>query len=392
VRIVYVTSRFPYGPGEAFLGAEIAAHLRAGWGVTVFPAIRRGRLEHGDAAGLADAVHYPSRFTVAADLVRVLGGSGKARAAARSALLAAQAPRTRTKNAAVLSRLGTLVRLLHRSRAEHLHVHWGGASSTRAMAAAEAAGIPWSLTLHRWDIFADNLLAAKIGAASFTRVISEGSVADVRSIVPDAQPVVVHMGVELPASPAALDIDRPCRLVCVASLLPVKDHETLLRAFAAATDDDRASLELVGAGPLERELRALVSELGLEDRVWFVGAVEHESLLARMRSGEWDAVVLSSTDDGSEREGIPVSLMEAMAAGLPAVATDSGGTRELVRKSSGILVPPGDRAALAEALHRVIDDPRLRARLGAGARSRVAEAFDVDKVAAELRALMGARS
>jgi len=301
-----------------------------------------------------------------------------------------QPARIRLKNAVVLWRLGAMIRVVRMHGARHIHAHWGGASSTLAMAASHATGVPWSLTLHRWDIFENNLLEAKIGSAAFTRVISERAVEDVRAIVPRAEPRVVHMGVRVPreSSLRELGTDR-CRFVCIASLIPVKDHVTLLHAFAAG---ERVTLELVGDGPLEASLRALVGDLGVADRVTFTGLVDHDRLLARLRAGDWDGVVLASSSTATEHEGIPVSLMEAMAVGLPAVATDSGATRELITDGAGILVPPTDRGALADALRRLGDDPELRARIGAAARARVADAFDAERVAETLRGMMAEAS
>jgi colanic acid/amylovoran biosynthesis glycosyltransferase len=122
--------------------------------------------------------------------------------------------------------------------------------------------------------------------------------------------------------------------------------------------------------------------------VIFAGPADHDHLLARLRGGAWDAIVLASSSAGSEHEGIPVSLMEGMAAGLPPVATDSGATRELITAGAGLLVPPGDRRALADALSRLSASPELRAHVAAGARARVAEAFDAERIAASLRAMI----
>ena len=390
VNLVYVTSRYPFGPGEAFLGPEIAAHVLAGSAVTVFPAYPRGPVTHADAADvlervppvspLRDAEAFGREVLLAPRVLRRLG----------SVVAAGQPLRIRAKNVAVLSRLGSLVGVLDQTRPDHVHVHWGGTSSTLAMAAAQAAGIPWSMTLHRWDIYENNLLASKVHAASFTRVISESAAVDVRAIVPDAEPRVLHMGVDVPATRAAGRMDGgPLRLVCVASLVPVKDHETLLRAFARAGAD--AALELVGAGPLEAELRRLVESLGIARRVAFAGLLDHDRLLGRLRAGDWDGVVLASRASGSEHEGIPVSLMEAMAAGVPAIATDSGATGELVTPGAGLLVPPGDVDALAAAIGDFADGA-LRARLADGAAARVAESFDARRIAAELRDLFAAAS
>lgn len=392
MQLVYVTSRYPYGPGEAFLGPEIAAHVESGWDTAVFPAIRRGTLQHSDAGAIAARTAVPSTFAVARDFVRFVLGARAARTAWLSTLTRPQPARIRAKNAIVLWRLGALIRLVRQHGARHIHAHWGGTSSTLAMTASRATGVPWSLTLHRWDIFEDNLLEAKIASASFTRVISDQAMSDVRGIVPHAEPVVVHMGVRVPRETAAHESRRDgCRFVCVASLVPVKDHLTLLHAFAAAGDAD-ATLELVGHGPLEQDLRSLAAQLGIADRVVFAGLVDHDELLARLRAGEWDAIVLASSSAGTEHEGIPVSLMEGMAAGVPPVATDSGATRELVTDGAGLLVPPGDRHALAEALGRLGSNAELREQTGAAARARVASAFDAERVAGALRQLIAEAS
>jgi len=388
VKIVYVTSRYPFGPGEAFLGPEIVAHIDSSWDAAVFPAIRRGRLTHSDAGVIVARTAVPSRFAVARDFVRFVLGAQAGRRAWLSTLSRPQPTRIRLKNALVLWRLGAMIRAVRMHGAGHIHAHWGSTSSTLAMAAARATDVPWSVTLHRWDIFENNLLEAKVGAAAFTRVISERAVEDVRAIVPGAEPRVVHMGVRVPreSSLRELDEDR-CRFVCIASLIPVKDHMTLLCAFAASGGSG-ATLELIGDGPLEASLRALAGDLGVADRVTFTGLVDHDQLLARLRAGDWDAIVLASSSTATEHEGIPVSLMEAMAAGVPAVATDSGATRELITDDAGLLVPPGDRAALAEALRRLGQDPELRARIGAAGRARVADAFDAERVAETLRRMM----
>lgn len=386
MRLVYVTSRYPFGPGEAFLGPEIAAHVAAGWDVSVFPAFPKGSIVHEDAAAMVERAVAPGAARAAGSLAGRLLSSKRTRRAVSHTLRAPQQSRVRAKNIAVLSRVGALASHLRRVGAQHVHVHWGGTSSTLAMAAAEAVSVPWSLTLHRWDIYENNLLAEKIGAATFTRVISEDAAHDVRSVAQGAEPIVVHMGVEVPERAAPPQTGSTCKLVCIASLVPVKDHGSLLSAFSELGDVD-AVLDLVGGGPLEPELRARVRDLGLTDRVRFLGVVGHRELLARLQGGEWGGVVLTSGASGSEHEGIPVSLMEAMAAGVPALATDSGATRELVGDGAGILVPVGDRLALADELRRFAARPAVRAGLAVAARSRVQSSFDVVKIAARLRTL-----
>jgi colanic acid/amylovoran biosynthesis glycosyltransferase len=386
VNIVYVTSRFPFGPGEAFLGAEINAHLASGADLCIFPMLPKGGRIHGYAVELAPHVAWSGVRSGASASLR--GVSEAPRALAHGAAVAASSSRlaVRGRNLAILPRAAALIDLIRRRKPDHLHVHWGGASSTMAMIASEATGTPWSMTLHRWDIPANNLLGRKMASACFTRVISDAGVAQVAAVVPGAIPDVIHMGIEVPPHPVPPPPqEAPRRIVCIASLVPVKNHVELLAAFRDVGSGDQVVLDLVGDGPLRAELLALVSDLGLAGRVRFLRTLGHEDVIRRLRTHEWSAVVLASNASDEEHEGIPVSLMEAMAAGIPVIATDSGGTSELIGGGAGLLVPVGDRSSLTEALRRIIFDETLRAQLAESGRRRVLDAFDVKSIAAELR-------
>jgi glycosyltransferase involved in cell wall biosynthesis len=383
VNIVYVTSRFPFGPGEAFLGPEVAAHVAGGASVCVFPMWPKGGRVHAYAIDLAAQVEWRGSARAAGSALRGLCAAPTA--FVRGAVVAGTSGRAgvRGRNVAVLPRAASLIDLLRRLRPEHLHVHWGGASSTMAMIASEATATPWSMTLHRWDIRADNLLARKIASACFTRVISEAGAAQVSAVVPGARTDVIHMGIDVPVAPRPPAASP--RIACIASLVPVKDHAELLRAFRDVAADEKAGLDLVGDGPLRAELTELVAQLGLADRVRFLGTLGHEEVIRRLGAGEWSTVVLASSASDDAQEGIPVSLMEAMAAGIPVIATNSGGTGELVGGGAGVLVPVGDRTALTEALRMLIADDALRAEIAERGRQRVLASFDVTTIAAELR-------
>jgi glycosyltransferase involved in cell wall biosynthesis len=127
----------------------------------------------------------------------------------------------------------------------------------------------------------------------------------------------------------------------------------------------------VGEGPDRNAIEAEIRRLELQGRVRLAGErSDVPELLA-----ESDVFVLSSRS-----EGLPVSVLEAMAAELPVVATDVGGLAELVVDGeTGILVPPGDEAALTEALGRVVEDRELRRRLGAAGRARAESSFDLSE-------------
>jgi glycosyltransferase involved in cell wall biosynthesis len=149
-----------------------------------------------------------------------------------------------------------------------------------------------------------------------------------------------------PAAPRPSAAGRPLRLLNVASLDPKKRHADLLRALAAARGDGvEAELEIVGEGRLDGELRGLARELALDGAVRFLGARSPEQVAERMRAS--DAFVLAS-----RFENLPVVLLEAMASGLPAVATAVGGVPEVVDEDAGMLVAPGDVEGLATAWRR----------------------------------------
>jgi len=144
---------------------------------------------------------------------------------------------------------------------------------------------------------------------------------------------------------------------------------------------------IVGDGPCRDELETARGRLGLEQTVELVGAAEQAKVLAWWRRA---AVAVLASDS----EGMPVSLMEAAACGVPAVATAVGGIAELIEDGvTGFLTPPGDASRLAGALERLLLDPDLVARFGAAARRRVVERFSltrqVDRLLALWRRLAG---
>lgn len=161
-------------------------------------------------------------------------------------------------------------------------------------------------------------------------------------------------------APVRMTGDGRVRIVWVGGLVPVKRADVLLTAVAALP---ALHATIVGDGPLEDDVRRRVEELGVRDRVRFTGR------LADPRDALREADVYALT---SAAENCPLSLLQAMATALPAVATAVGGVPEVVRDGrEGLLVPSNDPAAFERALRRLVDDPALRSRLGAAARERI---------------------
>ena len=164
----------------------------------------------------------------------------------------------------------------------------------------------------------------------------------------------------------------------VANLRTQKDYPNLLAAARVLRDRGVCFRMLaVGQGPLEAEIRAEHERLGLEGIVDLLG--ERRDAV-RVMSG-CDVFVLASSN-----EGLPVAIMEALALGLPIVATDVGGLSEVIDDTNGVLVPPRDPPALADALRALASDPPRRARFAAGSLA-AAEQFDIDRTVTRLEAL-----
>ncbi len=201
---------------------------------------------------------------------------------------------------------------------------------------------------------------------------------------------VIHNGVEVatplaPATRAALraswSVGPDSVLVgCIANYKLGKGLHTLVRSLARALPTNPGlRLILVGEGPRRAELQRLIDELGLHDVVRLHGAEPD----ARDIIGAFDIAAQASVS-----EGLPNAVLEAAAAGLPIIATDAGGTAEVLDGGRvGILVPIDDEAAMAEAIGRLAADPELRRRLGRSARTFVESAFGVERFVAETAAL-----
>jgi rhamnosyl/mannosyltransferase len=162
-------------------------------------------------------------------------------------------------------------------------------------------------------------------------------------------------------------------ILFVGRMVPYKGLDVLLRAMA----DVPATVVLVGDGPQRAALEALASELGIRSKVVFAGELNHQELVAWYHA--CDMFVLPST---SRAEAFGVVPTEAMACGKPVVSTDLPTGVPWVNRNeeTGLVVPPGDRAALASALTRLAVDVPLRRRLGERGRQRVAEDFTADRM------------
>jgi glycosyltransferase involved in cell wall biosynthesis len=399
MKILYVTASFPYGPGEAFICPELEGLRRLGHELRVAPLWPRGPLVHEEAQAWRSATVTRTHLGV---MRAALGQAWRRPQAAGRLLwtmLGARTWRLQLKNLLAYPQGLWLAQYAAAWGADHIHVHWAATTATMGLVGAERSGIPWSFTAHRFDIRENNLLARKAASASFCRCISAQGAETVAALLPPGvpRPVVIHMGVQLAPRPADAS-ERPertpaaggheLRVVMPANFIEVKGHRYLVAALGILSRQGYAlSCDLAGAGPLHAEVQRLVAEAGLADRVHLVGVLPHNELLAGLAEGRWDVLVLPSIEtESGVKEGIPVSLMEAMAASVPVISTSTGAILELLAGGAGLVVPQRDPEALATALRTLADHPEQREQLAQAGRKRIEEAYEVGAVVAQLAA------
>ena len=268
---------------------------------------------------------------------------------------------------------------------KHLHNHNGDQSGTVAMLAAKLAGISYSITFHGWPVFFDaeySHIREKVNGAAFTRSISyfcRSQLMMFSSSRDQAPFKIVHCGVNVQEFKFRPPRKHVKRILCVARMSPEKGLIFLIEAFKMLVDSGyKIQLRLVGSGVDQPLLMKMATDLKLDNEVSFLGHCPEAEVRRELENA--DIFVLPSFV-----EGVPVSAMEAMAVGVPVIATNVGGTSELIQDGvSGILVRPSDAASICEAIIRLIGDAGLRRKITKFGRQKIEDEFDADKENAKL--------
>ncbi|HUX66055.1 MAG TPA: glycosyltransferase family 4 protein [Terriglobales bacterium] len=398
----YVLSRYPL-LSETFILREMWELERQGHRLRVYPLRRvRGR-RHARVAALRAPVWWAPWLGPLGCHLRWL----RRRPGAYLGTLAAALWHNRSDAnlwAGAVAYWGKAVAIaerLERDGVEQIHAHYATHPALVAYVAHRLTGIPYSFTVHAHDLYCHRaMLGQKAGRASAVVCISRFNRDLLRRRVPEPRAAVevIHCGVECAAYAAQAAARRAApaaggalRLLAVGSLQPYKGHAHLVAACAELRRRGVAlECRIVGGGGLQRALRRQIVGLGLEAQVRLDGPGTEDEVRAALAWAQvfvLPSVVVART---GKMEGIPVALMEAMAAGLPVVASRLAGIPELVEdEAGGLLVAPADARALAAALLR-LRDPELRRRLGQAGRRRVEAEFELAASVARLARLWSA--
>jgi glycosyltransferase involved in cell wall biosynthesis len=384
-KIAYITGEYPRAT-DTFIQREVAGLRARGLSVETCSIRRTDPAHHvGDEqrAEAARTFHVLEAALRPAGLIRAHAGCAM-RAPKRYFQALRLGWRTRAPGVkAALYQLvyfaeaGVLAQHMQKRGITHLHNHIATASCTVSMLASRMSGIPFSFTLHGPDIFFEPhrwRLDAKIGEAQFVTCISHFCRAQAMNFSsPEmwGKLHIVHCGIEPEryAPPAAA---KGKRLLFVGRLASVKGVPVLLSALQSLKErHPEMRCTLIGDGPERARLKARAREMGLDGMTEFAGYKSQTEVAEALAQS--DLFVLPSF-----AEGVPVVLMEAMAAGVPVVTTHVAGIPELVRDGvHGILAHPGDPASLAGAIDALLDDPRRAHVMGLAGRETVQRDFNI---------------
>ena len=384
-KLAYVVSRFPK-LSETFVLREIEALEERGWTVELLPFFRTREAVHHPAAdrwvqrlGKRDTwtdLAAAHTFWLTRQPARLLG---------IYLLVLCQfwhQPRQLVRALVAVARATHWARRVQTNGIEHVHAHFGRVHTTMAaLTISRLTVASCSVTCHGNEVYQSSAPQRALWRrTAFVVAISRLVHEQCANAIDRQHLQLVRCGVELGRFPFKARGEGKGRILAVARLTPFKGLTCLIDACALLRDRGRAfECRIIGDGPLLATLQAQIQRLHLEDRVHLDGARTDEEVRAALEQSSLFVLPSIQLADGT-MEGVPVSLMEAMATGVPVISTRTGAIPELVENEhNGLLVPPENAEALASAIVRLSSDTALAQRLAGSARGRVEEEFDLEK-------------
>lgn len=286
-----------------------------------------------------------------------------------------------------------VVRWAAKRRVGHVHVHFGTEEATVAMLARRLGGPTYSLTLHAFDIFRDNvdrrLLTEKINESAFTVTVCESNRQFLVNTLRDVDPSRIRVnynGVDLTRFRDEGLPREPKSILTVGRLIEKKGFRYLIRAVGLLRDQGLdANLTIIGDGRDKKSLEEECEQLGLRGLVRFAGSLTQDAVRDLMQRSECFVLPCVQAKDGNV-DALPTVLLESMGCGCPCISTAISGVPEIIEHEvSGLLVEPGDAESLAKSIRRVLEDAELRRRMAVKGRVRAEERFDVTRAVGTMR-------
>jgi len=273
----------------------------------------------------------------------------------------------------------------------HIHAHFAGLAARTAFWIDKFFGINFSFTAHANDIFAPRDfeigLDKLVDAARIVITETDYAAKFLRERFPDRADRIrrIYNGLDLAEFRRADFSAASPAIIAIGRLIEKKGFADLIHACRSLKDRGKSfRCEIIGEGPLEKELRMQINQFNLQNCVQLLGAKPQHEIAEHLAAGTV-FVLPSVIDPDGGRDNLPTVIMEAMATGLPVISTAIGGIPEMVvENETGILVSPGDPGALASAIEKVIIDLSFARHLGEQGQKRAANLFSIEKNARSL--------
>lgn len=399
-KIAYIVSRFPHLP-ETFILREMISLEQLGWQIELYPLIiQRQELIHHEARPWlrrAHAVPWISLGVLGANLAKLfLNPRQWFSLFLRTLKENLSSPKFLARALLLFPRAVWLADRFKQTGITHIHAHYATHTALVAWLINQMTGIPYSITVHAHDIFVEKpMLATKLQGSVFVSAISEFNrqyLVDMFGPWVRQKTQIVRCGIDPTyygnEEPKDLAETGRLEIISIGSLQPYKGHIYLVKACAELQKRDVPfRCRIVGGGDLRLMLERAIVENQLDGRVELLGPRTQDEVSRLLRTANCYVQPSVITSSG-KMEGIPVALMEAMASGIPVVATSISGIPELVKNGdTGWLVPPEDVQALADALLQIHRDPSEATRRAYSGRRWVLDEFELSSNAKRLSLL-----
>ena len=400
MKILFITSSAPFGVGESFVVSEANAIASLGHKVILVPTLIRKNSPNNFKLEESIKLLAEPLISLKIFFTSLLFFAFNIKKGFYLFDLVTDRNLVNTlKNYLIIPKAVWLANHIKLTPVDHIHAHWLTTSATLAMLVSGLTGISWSATAHRGDIVANNLLQEKFIRAGFIRFISKSGkvLASERIHNLEYNAKIIYLGINLenvssPNPDLRTFSPNYFHFVCPANLVPVKGHDVLIESISKMKFKNKIKLSIVGEGKLRNKLELKVKQLGLGENIKFLGHIPHSKLLDWYKMGNVDAVILPSLDLGNgNHEGIPVSLMEAMAFSIPVISTRTGGIPELLEddyEQFGYLVDANDSNQLTMMLDSLVKNPESITKIAKLGYQRVMGDFNQSKTLDQLITLI----
>jgi colanic acid/amylovoran biosynthesis glycosyltransferase len=391
MKIAYIMSRFPHLP-ETFILREMIELETHGLEIALYPLMcQEQTVIHQEAhqwLARANCTPFFSGAVLRAFAITFIKRPLKlAGLWLRTLLENLTSPKFLVRALTLFPKAVYFARQIQLEKIEHIHAHYATHPALTAWIIHQLTGISYSMTVHAHDIFVEKaMLETKLRDAEFIVPISQFNreylAQEIGSWV-RSKSHIIHCGIfpkDYPSPQAPSWNNKTFEIITIGSLQPYKGQKYLIEACAILRDRQIPfRCRIIGGGELHAQLEQLIQSFDLESQVELLGPLPQDEV-ARLLHTAHCYVQPSIITPSGKMEGIPVSLMEALACNLPVIATELSGIPELIRPTeTGALVAPEDPQGLVNALVKMYENPEEAIRMATAGRDLVLKEFDLNK-------------